>query len=149
MDMNSAEAAQSLEAMRVSREKLAAAAGCPPERHAAFALALGALVASQAAPVWGVFATEAVVLAAIPLVILWDRRRTGMFINGYRNGRTRPLTFAMLGFALALGALGVWLKLAHGVWWAPLPCGAAVAAGAWWASSRWMRIYRRELSETP
>lgn len=149
MSLNPTDAAQSLEAMRQSREKLAAAADCPPERHLAFALALGALVACQAAPVWGVFTVEAIVLAGIPLVILWDRRRTGMFINGYRNGRTRPLTFAMLAFALALGALGVWLKLSRGVWWAPLPCGAVVAAGAWWASARWMRIYRRELSETP
>lgn len=149
MSLNPTEAAQSLEAMRTSREKLAAAANCPPERTLAFAGLLGALVASQAAPPPGTLAIEAALMLAVPLILLWDRRRTGMFINGYRNGRTRPLTFGLLAFALALGALGVWMKHGVGLWWGPIPCGIVVAAVAYVASERWMRIYRRELSETP
>ena len=149
MSLNPTDAARSLEAMRQSREKLAAAAGCPPERHLAFAGLLGALVASQAAPPFGTLAIEAALIVTVPLIMLWDRRRTGMFINGYRNGRTRPLTLAMLAFALAVGALGVWLKHGLGLWWGPIPCGIVVAVGAYVASARWMRVYRRELSETP
>ena len=50
MTLDAKQAADALEAMRASRERLAAAANCPPARHLAFAAVLGGMVASQAAP---------------------------------------------------------------------------------------------------
>jgi hypothetical protein len=149
MDVPSSEAAEALAAMRQSRERLAAAANCPPERHMAFAVVLGGLVACQAAPPFATLAIEAVLFVCVGLIFLWDRRRTGMFINGYRAGRTRILTFSLLATALALGALGVWLKHGEGLWWGPIPCGLATATIAFFASLVWQGIYRREMTETP
>jgi hypothetical protein len=143
------DASEALAAMRRSRETLAALASCPPERHLAFAAILGGLVAAQAASPALTLAIEAVLLVALGLVVIWDRRRTGMFINGYRAGRTRPLTFTLLAITVLLLVLGVWLKLDRGIAWAPLACGAVVAVTAFVMSMAWQRVYRRELSETP
>ena len=145
--MDASEAADALSAMQASRDRLAALANCPPQRHLAFAALLGGLVACQAAPPTAVLLFEAVFMVGVALIVLWDRRRTGMFINGYRAGRTRPLTFALLAITLALGALGVWLKEERGVVWAPIPCGIAVAIVAYGMSALWQNIYRRELRD--
>jgi len=149
MTIESTEAAAALAAMRQSRERLAAAANCPPARHLAFAGILGGLVASQAAPPFATMAIEAVLLVCVALVVLWDRRRTGMFINGYRAGRTRLVTFGMLAFALVVLALTTWLKETWGLVWAPIVGGVVVAAAAYYGSAAWQRIYLRELRETP
>jgi hypothetical protein len=149
MSIPADEAAAALSAMRTSRENLAAAATCPPLRHLVFAGLMGGLVASQAAPVVATIAIEVAIMAGVAAVVAWDRRRTGMFINGYRAGPTRPLTFALLIFALGALALCDWLKLARGVAWAPLAGGVVVAAVAYAASTVWQRIYLRELRAAP
>ena len=143
------EAAAALAAMRESRERLAQAVDCPPQRHLAFAGLLGTLVAAQAAPPLIGIAIEMLVLVGILAVIAWDRRRTGMFINGYRAGATRFVTFALLAFALTSLCLGIWLKEDEHVAWAPLALGALVAVVAYYASALWQRIYLRELRRTP
>ncbi|MGA0600400.1 hypothetical protein ACO2Q3_06805 [Caulobacter sp. KR2-114] len=149
MSLSSAEATEALEALRRSRAELAAAANCPPARHLAFAGLLGGLIAGQAAPLpWPLF-VEALMLAGVALVVIWDRRRTGMFINGYRAGRTRPLTFTLLGLTLGLLALALWLRDALGIVWAPIGCGAVASVLAYFASAWWQRIYRRELEQLP
>jgi hypothetical protein len=149
MTLDAKQAADALEAMRVSRERLAAAANCPPARHLAFAAVLGGMVAAQAAP--SIFATliEAMLMVGIALIVAWDRKRTGMFINGYRAGRTQGLTFGLLFFSLAILALVVWLKLERGLVWPALAGGAVVAVVAYVASTVWQNIYLRELRETP
>jgi hypothetical protein len=135
--------------MQESRARLAAAASCPPERHLAFAAIMGTLVASQAAPVAGTFAIEALCFFSTGLVFLWDKRRTGMFINGYRRGRTRSLTFALLAVLLVIGGLGVWLKFDKGLWWAPIPAGLVVTLVSFVASRAWQQLYRAELQTMP
>src|SRR5579872_6846217 len=145
MSMQADEAAAALSAMQESRERLAAAANCPPARHLAFAGLMGGLVASQAAPTPLVLVFEALFIVGVALVIAWDRRRTGMFINGYRAGPTRPLTLSLLAFTLSTLALCDWLKFERGVGWAPLLGGAVVAVVAYLASSIWQRIYLRDL----
>jgi hypothetical protein len=148
MDAN-AEAAAALAAMRESRERLARAIDCPPERHLAFAALMGGLVACQAAAPMFTLLIEAALLVGLVLLIAWDRRRTGMFINGYRAGRTIYVTLALLVFTLAMLGLTVWLKEEHGLVWAPLAGGALVAAVAYPASTIWQRIYLRELRRAP
>ena len=147
MDRNDASAA--LSAMQASRERLAAEADCPPERHAAFALLFGILTASQALPTHLVLAVEALTIVTVALVIQWDRRRTGMFINGYRRGRTRKVTLAMLAIFLPLYILGAWLKHFRGIDWAPVACGVVVAVAAYALSRLWQRVFVREMHARP
>jgi hypothetical protein len=147
MPIQADEAAAALSAMQASRENLAKAAAmsCPPERHLAFAGLMGGLVASQAADGVMVLALEAALICGVALVVMWDRRRTGMFINGYRAGPTRPITFAMLIFALATLGLCDWLKFGEGIGWAPLVGGVVVGVAGYFGSSIWQRIYLRDL----
>jgi hypothetical protein len=149
MSTQAEEAAAALTAMQESRERLAAAATCPPARHLAFAGMMGGMVASQAAPGAMVMVCEALLLVGVALIIMWDRRRTGMFINGYRAGPTRPVTFALLVFALAALALCDWLMFSLHIGWAPLVGGVVVAVVAYFASSIWQRIYLRDLRSAP
>lgn len=145
MSPTSTDAAEALDAMRASQARLAAAANCPPERHLAFAGLFGGLVATPALPVTWSLIAEGVILLGIVLVVRWDRRRTGMFINGYRSGRTRPVTFGMLAVFLILYSASMWLAREHGIYWAPLPLGVIAAAAGYYASILWQRTFRREL----
>jgi hypothetical protein len=147
--MEATEAAAALSAMQESRSRLAAAANCPPERHLVFAGLLGGLVASQVAPPFVTMGLEALFAVGVGLVVMWDRKRTGMFINGYRAGRTRVMTFCLLAVALSLGAVGIWLKEGYGLIWAPIACGFVVAIAAYFMSAAWQNIYRRELRDLP
>lgn len=140
-----AEAADALSAMRASQQRLALKAGCPPERHAAFAALMGVYVACPAAPTVVMLGLEALILVAVALIIRWDRRRTGMFINSYRRGRTRPVIAVLLVTMLALYMTGFWLAKARGVFWAPLALAPPAVALGWWGSIWWQRVYEREL----
>ncbi len=143
------EAAAALAAIQTSRERLAAAAHSPPERHLAFAALMGGVVAAQAAPMPISIIIVALLIFGVTGVIAWDRKRTGMFINGYRKGRTLPLTLALVAFALADIGVCVWLKESRQITWAPLAGGLIAALVAWPASILSERIYIREMRETP
>lgn len=143
------EAVAALTAIQMSRERLAAAATVPVERHLVFAALLGAMVAAQAAPGLMAAFIEAMLILALGLVAAWDRRRTGMFVNGYRAGRTLPLTLGVVAFALADVGVCIWLKDAYAVTWAPIAGGLLAAAAAFAASLVWQGVYLRELRETP
>ena len=145
MNPSSTDAAEALAAMHASQARLAAAANCPPERHLAFAGLLGGLVATPALPVTWSLIAEGMILLGIVLVVRWDRRRTGMFINGYRAGRTRPVTFAMLAVFLVLYSASTWLSRSLGIHWAPLPLAAVAAAAGYYASVLWQRTFKREM----
>lgn len=142
---SSTEAAEALAAMRASQARLAEAANCPPARHLAFAGLIGGLIATPVLPMQYAILVEGMLLFGVGLVVRWDRRRTGMFINGYRRGRTRPLTFAMLAVVLALYMLGFWLVRDRGIWWAPLATGTVAAGFGYYASILWQRTFRREM----
>jgi len=145
MQPSSTEAAEALAAMRASQARLAQAADCPPSRHFAFAALMGGLIATPALPSFYALLAEGVLLLGVALVVRWDRRRTGMFINGYRAGRTRPLTFAILAVVLALYATGFWLARDRGIWWAPLATATVAAGIGYYASMLWQRVFRREM----
>jgi hypothetical protein len=142
---SSTEAAEALAAMQASQARLAAAANCPPQRHLIFGALMGALVATPALPIVWIFAVEAVVFFGIFLVIRWDRRRTGMFINGYRRGRTRWVAFGMLAAFLVLYSASTLLAYDWHLPWASVLCGVIAAAVGYFASVQWQRVFRREL----
>ncbi|PTS89938.1 hypothetical protein DBR17_02405 [Sphingomonas sp. HMWF008] len=145
MNPSTREASEALTAMRESQARLAAAADCPPQRHLAFGALAGGLIATPVLPVqYWVFA-ELVILLAVPLIIRWDRRRTGMFINGYRRGSTRPLTFVMVAVLLALYGISVWTSQKLGIPWAPIVLGVAATGVGYAFSVQWQRRFRREM----
>lgn len=145
MPTNAKEAAEALAALQTSRARLALAADCPPGRHFAFAAILSGLVALPAFPFVVAIGGEVILLCAIALVVRSDRRRTGMFINGYRRGQTLPIALGLLAFYLMLDFLGVWLGREMKLWWAPLVLAVLALPLGYGASVRWQRTFRREL----
>ena len=119
----------------------------PAWRYAAFGLMMALIVLSQG---FGSALKAALFLTAMAMLV-WmlrdDRRRYGVFVNGYRKGRTLPLTIALVGFLLL--AMGAELYAYANDWTiAPkLAIAGAVFAVATLASVWWNRIYERELLE--
>lgn len=94
--MNADEANQALDAVASAKRSIAAACAAPLWRHAAFAVVMALLILSVAAgqPFW--LLPWALSMVGVASLFWWDRRQTGMFVNGYRRGRTLPLTIALL-----------------------------------------------------
>ena len=139
------EADEALAAVRQGRAGLLQAAECPPSRHLAFAAVMGGYVAAPALPLGPRLAALALVLVAVALIVRWDKRRTGVFVNGYRAGRTRWVTLAMLALVLPMYGVGSFLRDERGLWWVPLAMALPAAVVAYAGSNWWMRVFRGEM----
>jgi len=138
------EAHAALAAMRDTKGRMAGLAECPPWRHAAFGAVMGLLVLSVAFPPALQAAMTAIAVVGVGLIVRDDKRRFGVFINGYRSGATRPFTFGLLAAVLLLSGLQFWLKDRGAAWW-PYVVALAAFAIATLASMQWSRIFRREM----
>ena len=142
--MNTDEAKQALEAVSSAKRSIAAASAAPLWRHVAFGLVMALLMLSMAGgdPFW--FLPWALSMLGVILLLWWDRRQTGMFVNGYRQGRTLPLTLALLVVTVALAFTAVRLNI-HGepdlaLLTVPAAFVIALIASLWWE-----RIFLREM----
>jgi len=143
--MENFEAASALDAKRAAEAQMARAANCPPWRHAVFGLLMGALVASPAFDTVPRFAILALILACIPVIIHSDRKRMGMFINGYRRGKTLLVTIPLLLVELSLYFVSVVRGLDHHDHTTPLLLGVVAIAIGIGGSLLWQRVFVREM----
>jgi hypothetical protein len=134
-----------LEAKRAAEAQMATAATCPPWRHAIFGLMMGGLIASPAVDYPLRFAILAGLLCLVPIIIRSDRKRTGMFINGYRRGKTRIVVFGILVIELGLYTIGLVRSIDHGDHLTPLLLGAAGVVIGIVGSILWQRVFVREM----
>ena len=141
-----ADAREALDSVGATRAQLAALGMCPPWRHAAFGAVMALLVGGVGFELPVQVACSVIALGAIAAIASYDRRRYGVFINGYRKGATRPFTFALLAVMIGLIAVQIWLRdrgasdrvhLAIGI------AGFLVGTGA---SVIWRRIFRCEMA---
>jgi len=139
--------AEALAALRAARRRMAGRARWSFGRHLAVGLIMGILIASYSLPGALPLLGLALCLAAVVFIVARDRRRDGFFVSGYRPGRTRPFTFALLGCVIGLMLLALATRHALGWAWAPLAASVPVAALVTWGSLHWERIYRRELED--
>ena len=134
-----------LESKSAAERDLSRLALCPPWRHAAFAATEAALVATPALVLPLRFVVLALVGIAVWMIVRSDRRRLGVFINGYRRGRTRLVTFPMLAIFL-----GLYLSSVHFGLTRQLPAICVVLAGVafvvgYVGSMLWQRVFVHEL----
>ena len=139
-------AVKALDDARAMQAGLADRVNCPPHMRLAFGLVLGGMIAGQAGSPPLAMGVTALCLCAVVLMIRAIRRRTGVFVNGYRRGRTRWVALGLLAIAESALVLSLWLKLAQHVAWAPLAAGALVAVVAVAGSYLWQAAYRADLS---
>ena len=142
--MNADEANQALEAVSSAKRSIAAASAAPLWRHVAFGVVMALLMLSIAAgqPFW--MLPWALSMFGVVLLLWWDRRQTGLFVNGYRQGRTLPLTLALLVVTVALAFAAVRLNT-HGERQLALLTVPAAFVVALVASLWWERIFLREM----
>jgi hypothetical protein len=100
--MDSKQAREALDAVQGAREQLAQAVDCPPWRHAAFGAVMAAMIAANAVPRPFFAPLFVVSMAATVWLALGDRRRSGTFVNGWRPGRTLPLSGGLFVVLLSL-----------------------------------------------
>ncbi|HVU31072.1 MAG TPA: hypothetical protein VHE36_11800 [Sphingomicrobium sp.] len=143
--MDQLEAVSALEAKRAAEAQMVKAAACPPWRHAVFGLLMGGLVASPAFDFPVRIAILVVILCSIPLVIHSDRKRMGMFINGYRRGKTRIVALGVLAVELGLYFISVVRGLEHNDHLSPLLLGVAGVVIGIAGSMLWQRVFVREM----
>jgi hypothetical protein len=143
--MHSFEASSALDAKRQAEAQIARAANCPPWRHAVFGLMMGAFVASPAFDFPIRMAIIVAMLCAIPLIIQSDRKRMGMFINGYRRGKTRLVTFPMLAVMLGLYTLSLYSNDDGHNPLTPLLLGVVALVAGILGSLLWQRVFVREM----
>jgi len=144
MDRN--EAAAALAGVDGARERLAQQIGtCPPWRHAAFGLLMAILVGSPSVSLQVQWIGLATALALMVLIFLYDRRRFGVFINGYRRGATLPLTLALAGVMAVLLVASIHAREAGLSPWTKAGITALTFAFATVISVAWQRVYLREL----
>ena len=145
MNMERIDAASALDAKRQAEVQMARAATCPPWRHALFGLMMGALIASFAFEFVIRTAILVLVLAAIPIIVRSDRKRMGMFINGYRRGKTRWVAFGILLVWLPLYAIAVHYGLTLHDHVVPLLLGALGFVIGTIGSMLWQRVFVSEM----
>ena len=143
--MNADEASQALDAVKSAQRSIAAASAAPLWRHAAFGVVMALLILSIAAgqPFW--LLPWVLSMMGVALLVWWDRRQTGMFVNGYRAGRTLPLTLALLVATVALAFAAIRLNGQGQPQLALLTVPAAFVI-ALVASLWWERIFLREMA---
>jgi uncharacterized membrane protein len=144
--MEHSEAVSALDAKRQAEAQLARACNCPPWRHAVFGLLFGALIAGPAFPfaIW--MAILVLILCCTALIIRSDRKRLGMFINGYRRGKTRVVAIGTLIAELALYFVSVVRALDQQDHVTPLLLGIVAIAVGIIGSLLWQRVFVRELT---
>lgn len=144
--MQTTDALAALEAKRAAEAQLARACNCPPWRHGLFGLLMGALVVSPAFEQTIRFAMLAAILCCIPLIIHSDRKRMGMFINGYRRGKTRVVALGVLAVELSIYMLSTYYGMVlHNVV-VPLALGISGLVIGILGSMLWQRVFVRELT---
>lgn len=145
--MDSSEAAAALAAVNEARDKLVDIGTCPPWRHAA----TGALFAMLVSANLFDHALRAPLLigsmVGMVLIVAWDRKHYGVFVNGYRRGRTLWSALTMLAALLVLVVAGMSLREDGASLLARLGVVGATFGTAIGFSLAWHASFRREMAE--
>jgi hypothetical protein len=145
MSMTYEEARAALAAKTLAEQDLARLGTCPPWRHAAFAVLETALVLTPLVPIVARFGILALAFFGIFLIVRSDRRRLGVFINGYRRGRTRMVVVPLLLAILGLYMLSTFAALEWHLPWVSVACAVITFPVCYVGSVVWQQVFRREL----
>jgi len=114
----------------------------PPRWYAPlYGSGCGAMVAAQALdPPWSLIGVVAAV-ALVAGIYGWWRRRSGIGVQGFRRGRTLPVTLAFGAVFVATYMAAVLLRHGYALRWPAVLGGVVVALAGAFASRKWDRIW--------
>lgn len=140
------EARAALAAVTAAKARLAERSNWSLLRHAAAGALMALLLFAQSLGETAMIAVYAVAAVLALLVAERDRRRDGMFVNGWRIDRTLWVTLPLLAYMIAMAVLVRRAvpapQPASPLFWMLILLTALVVTGA---SLLWQRIYRDEL----
>lgn len=139
------EAQEALAGARGAQRRLAARTRWSISRHLAAAALITVPIAGMALPLPLQMAATVAMLIGLALVVRRDRARDGMFVNGYRMGRTLWVIVPTVAVVLAIGFAAGYLRSEHDIVWAPLLAAAVTLPITLGASILWEYVYREEL----
>jgi len=141
------DAARMLAEVEAANADLARRARAPVWYHPALGLLIGAVVAVQGQAVPLMLGVYAVFVVGLLLLVKAYKRRTGLWVSGYRAGRTRWVAVG-LAVATALAVLGSALLVRErGLVAAPFVLGAVVAVIVTIGGFAWEAAFRRDLRD--
>ena len=144
--MDGRKARAALADMGAARNRLVTTTRYPAWRHAAFGAVMALLVGGIGLPTVFSLAATSLGLTATVLLAQHDRKTSGMFVNGFRAGRTRWVSIVLTIAMLALCFLQVRLKVADGPGLPTAVIAAAAFAVGTAASIVWWRAYVADLT---
>jgi hypothetical protein len=147
MTISRDDAARMLAEVQAANTELAKRAVAPVWYHPALGLLSGGMVlALNASTAWAVV-YSGVFVVGIGLLVLAYRRKTGLWINGYRKGRTRWVAIGLAAAFPAIGVASVWLQRERGLDWSPWAGAGAVFVLTTIAGFAWEAAFRRDLRD--
>ena len=108
-------------------------------------LMIGGLIAVQEAPLPAIFAYEVFFFVALALLVRAYKRRTGVWIMGYRAGRTRWVAVGAAAVGVTIMLSAVFLYRAMDVRGACIAAGAILTLLMRLYCGLWQKAYRRDL----
>ena len=143
--ISEAEGLDALNQIAAANREMADRVKAPGWYNWSLALGVGGLLAVQEAPLPFIFGYEVAFLIGIAILVRAYRRRSGVWIPGYRAGRTR---WVAIGGALVYAVLfmgSVWLYREMGIRGACIVGGIVLAGLARMHCYIWEKAYRRDL----
>lgn len=141
------DALRMLAEVEAANADLAKRAKAPLWYHPALGLLIGALIAVQGQPTPILLAFYAAYIAGLALLVRAYKRHTGLWISGYRAGRTRWVALGLAALTTIGGVIAVWLLRERGLTSAPLVFGAIVAVIVTIGGVVWEAAFRADLRD--
>lgn len=133
--------------MEAANADLARRAKAPLWYHPALGLLVGALIAVQGQPTSILLVFYAAYIAGLALLVRAYKRHTGLWVSGYRAGRTRWVALGLATLTMIGGVIAVWLLRERGLTAAPLIFGAIVAVIVTVGGFVWEAAFRADLRD--
>lgn len=143
--ISEAESLQALDQIAAANREMADRVRAPGWYNWSLSLGMGGLLAVQEFPVQVVFAYEALFLVAIAVLVTVYKRRRGVWIPGYRAGRTRWVAIGGTAVYAATFLLSAYLQHDLHLRGACLVGGVILAALVHVHCWLWEKAYRRDL----
>jgi hypothetical protein len=141
------DALRMLAEVEAANADMAERAKAPVWYHPALGLLVGGLAVVQAAPVVWQYAYFPIVGLGVWFLVKSYIRKTGMWVYGYRAGRTRIVAVALATLTGGTMLSSAWLFHFKHVSYAPFVAGAIIAVVATVAGFVWEAAFRADLKD--
>lgn len=141
------DAARMAAEVEAANAEMAKRAVAPVWYHPALGLLTGGLVAVQGMPLPVLGLYYVAFFGGLILLVRAYKQRTGIWVNGYRKGRTRLVSVGLAAIVGAILLASVWLQRSEGMASAPWIGGAVAAVVVTIGGFLWESAFRRDLRD--